>query len=86
MKLAEQLGSFLILDDQLAQSDEGRLKWLRQLLRDGACHKNVQVIILTCRPRDYLLDDELPADGTPYGKSLSARAVALMELVKGVEG
>ena len=84
--LAEQLGSFLILDDQLAQSDAGRLQWFRQLLRDGACQKNLQVIILTCRPRDYLLDDELPAGGTPYGKSLSARAVALMELMKGVEG
>jgi len=84
--LAEQLGSFLILDDQLAQSDAGRLKWFRQLIRDGACHKNLQVIILTCRPRVYLLDDELPADGTPYGKSLAARAVALMELMKGVEG
>jgi DNA repair exonuclease SbcCD ATPase subunit len=84
--LAEQLGSFLILDDQLAQSDERRLQWFRQLLRDGACDKNLQVIILTCRPRDYLLDDELPADGTPYGRSLSVRAVALMELMKGVEG
>ena len=38
--LAEQLGSFLILDDQLAQSDAGRLKWFRPLLGDGACHKN----------------------------------------------
>lgn len=84
--LAEQLSSFLILDDQLAQSDEGRLKWFRQLLRDGACQKNLQVIILTCRPRDYLLDDELPTDGSPYGKSQSARAVALMELMKGLEG
>jgi DNA repair exonuclease SbcCD ATPase subunit len=84
--LAEHLRSFLILDDQLAQSDEGRLQWFRQLLRDGACQKNLQVIILTCRPRDYLLDDELPADGTPYGTSLSARAVALTQLMKGVEG
>jgi DNA repair exonuclease SbcCD ATPase subunit len=84
--LAEQLGTFLILDDQLAQSDEGRLKWFRQLVRVGAGRKALQVIILTCRPRDYLLDDELPADGTPYGTSQSARAVALVELMKGVEG
>lgn len=56
LTLAEQLRTAVILDDQLAQSDTKRMTWLRGLLRDVA--RNIQVIVLTCRPGDYL---ELPA-------------------------
>jgi hypothetical protein len=53
---ARQLDTVLVLDDQLVQSDGLRMDWFRQLLWDEAAAQ--QVIVLTCRPLDYL-----PADG-----------------------
>ena len=53
--IAEALGSFVILDDQLTQSDAGRMAWIRDLLATAA--KNIQVIVLTCHPEDYAGDD-----------------------------
>jgi hypothetical protein len=50
--LAERLGSTLVLDDQLVQSDEPRLDWFRALLREKA--KSFQIVVLTCRPEDYV--------------------------------
>jgi len=57
--LAERLRSALLLDDQLVQSDPDRLRWFRQALRDTA-RTGVQVIVLTCRPDDYLEPAETP--------------------------
>ncbi len=57
LTLAEQLKTAVILDDQLVQSDAKRMSWLRGLLQEIAA--NVQVIVLTCRPSDYV--DALPA-------------------------
>jgi hypothetical protein len=57
LTLAEQLKTAVILDDQLAQSDAKRMSWLKGLLQEIAA--NVQVIVLTCRPGDYV--DALPA-------------------------
>jgi DNA repair exonuclease SbcCD ATPase subunit len=56
--LAEQLGTFLLLDDQLAQSDPKRMGWFMQLLRESA--KRLQIVVLTCRPDDYLQPHEMP--------------------------
>jgi hypothetical protein len=58
--LAERLGSALLLDDQLVQSDPDRLRWFRRALRQTAS-MGVQVIVLTCRPDDYLEPAESPA-------------------------
>ena len=55
LSIAEALGSFLVLDDQLVQSDYGRMSWLRELLEDAA--EEIQIIVLTCRPGDYLRVD-----------------------------
>ena len=49
--IAEALGTFVILDDQLTQSDPGRMTWMRDLLSETA--ERVQVVVLTCHPTDY---------------------------------
>lgn len=51
ISIAETLGAFVILDDQLTQSDGGRLAWLRDLLGEAAMR--IQVVVMTCHPEDY---------------------------------
>jgi DNA repair exonuclease SbcCD ATPase subunit len=58
--LAERLGSALVVDDQLVQSDPDRLRWFRRALRETAS-TGVQVVVVTCRPDDYLEPAESPA-------------------------
>jgi|GEM_PF-607321 len=53
LTVAEALGSLIILDDQLVQSDRGRLEWFNRALKDAA--SKIQVIVITCRPEDYAL-------------------------------
>jgi DNA repair exonuclease SbcCD ATPase subunit len=71
LTLAEQLKSTVVLDDQLTQSDPGRMLWLRDLLKEVAT--NIQVIVFTCRPDDYLLSDD--------GQSC-ARSVDLVQFIE----
>lgn len=52
LSIAEALGTFVILDDQLTQSDPGRMAWMRELL-DRAAEK-IQIVVLTCHPQDYV--------------------------------
>jgi recombinational DNA repair ATPase RecF len=52
LSIAEALGTFVILDDQLTQSDPGRMAWMRQLLDRAA--ERIQVVVLTCHPQDYV--------------------------------
>jgi DNA repair exonuclease SbcCD ATPase subunit len=52
LSLAEYLKTTLVLDDQLVQSDESRMDWFRTLLKEKS--RNFQIIVFTCRPRDYL--------------------------------
>lgn len=73
--IAEQLGSMLLLDDQLTQTDPTRTAWFRTLLRDRAV--NIQVIVLTCRPTAYIEADELPA----AGETVRDRAAGLVRAV-----
>ena len=49
--IAEALGSFIVLDDQLTQTDRPRLAWMRDTLARAA--KDIQIIVLTCHPDDY---------------------------------
>lgn len=58
LTVASQLGSVVVLDDQLAQSDGRRLEWFREALRRVG--ESTQVVVLTCRPEAYLLTGELP--------------------------
>lgn len=56
LTIAEQLKSAIVLDDQLTQSDRSRMDWLRDLLLKTA--ESIQVIVLTCRPEQYVADRE----------------------------
>jgi chromosome segregation ATPase len=53
--IAGHLQTALILDDQLVHSDPERLNWFRQQLRASAGEHGHQVIVLTCRPADYVV-------------------------------
>jgi uncharacterized protein YhaN len=63
LAIAEELGSAIVLDDHLVHSDPKRLKWFSQALSKAAV--KAQVIVLTCRPQDYLSEAEMP-QATPY--------------------
>lgn len=60
--LAEYLKTFLVLDDQLVQSDGTRMRWFRSVMTEKAAQ--FQIIVFTCRPEDYLADKHrAPANG-----------------------
>ncbi len=84
LSLAQQLGTVVLLDDQLAQSDPRRMSWFRQLLRE--CAEDVRIVVLTCRPEDYLLPEEMPeeAGATGFVDSIED-VVRAMDLVRVVE-
>jgi hypothetical protein len=63
LTIAEELGSAIVLDDHLVHSDAKRLKWFAQSLSKAAV--KAQVIVLTCRPQDYLSEAEMP-QGAAY--------------------
>ena len=44
--------SALILDDALVNTDEGRLERMHRVLQTAA--KSLQVLVLTCRERDFV--------------------------------
>ncbi|HXB70920.1 MAG TPA: AAA family ATPase [Candidatus Acidoferrales bacterium] len=78
LSLAEQLRSTVMLDDQLTQSDTKRMDWLRNLIRQLAA--NIQIVVFTCRPEDYLLPNELKAGkkseaGAPFVRSINLAQV-----------
>ena len=51
ISIAEALGAFVVLDDQLTQTDGDRMAWLRDLLEEAA--RRIQIVVLTCHPQDY---------------------------------
>lgn len=59
VSIAEHLQGALVLDDHLAQTDPSRTGWFRELL--AAAAQRIQVIVLTCRPSEYLGGDDPPA-------------------------
>lgn len=63
LTVAEHLQTTLVLDDHLTQTDPARSAWFRDVLRQHA--SSTQVVVLTCRPEDYLDPEELPKDGAP---------------------
>ena len=66
LSLAEYLQTVIVLDDQLVQSDDSRMDWFRMLLTEKA--RSFQIIVVTCRPGDYLKASEL----VPNGKVVNA--------------
>ena len=69
LTIAEKLGSTVVLDDQLVQSDASRMRWLYEFMVQ--CAKEFQILVLTCHPDRYD-----PADG---------HAVRSIDLTKHVE-
>jgi energy-coupling factor transporter ATP-binding protein EcfA2 len=61
LSLAEYLRTVIVLDDQLVQSDDSRMGWFRNLLAEKA--RSFQIVVVTCRPGDYLQLSELVPDG-----------------------
>jgi len=62
--IAEQLESTIVLDDHLSQSDAGKVRWFRDRLRETG--QSIQIVLLTCRPEDYLSAEELPSAGEVF--------------------
>jgi hypothetical protein len=69
--VASQLKTSLLLDDQLVQSDLGRLGWFLQEF-ERCAENGTQIIIFTCRPDDYLTGLRLPAENSPKGANVNA--------------
>jgi len=61
LSLAEYLQTVIVLDDQLVQSDDNRMDWFRTLLAEKA--RSFQIVVVTCRPGDYLQASELVPAG-----------------------
>jgi hypothetical protein len=80
LSLAEQLKTALLLDDQLTQSDAERMRWLGGLIRSLAA--NIQIIVFTCRPSDYLLADELKPVRKPDSIKGLVRTVNLAQVIQ----
>jgi uncharacterized protein YhaN len=80
LTLAEQLKTAVILDDQLAQSDSTRMSWLRDLLQEVA--GNVQVIVLTCRPADYVYALPLRKRNKRSEEQTPVHAIDLLNFIK----
>ena len=80
LAVAEQLGSALVLDDHLVQTDPARIAWFRELLVDVG--QRAQILVLTCRPEDYLGVDERPAEGEALRDSDKVRAVSLASAIR----
>jgi DNA repair exonuclease SbcCD ATPase subunit len=78
LSLAEYLGSTIILDDQLVQSDDNRMDWFRALLAEKA--RNFQILVFTCRPTDYLRASDLVPPGTTAHADFDSGFVRAVDL------
>jgi len=80
LAIAEHLGTALVLDDHLVQTDTGRVAWFRDLLVQVG--RRAQIVVLTCRPEDYLREGERPAAGQAVHDSEGVRAVDLARVIR----
>jgi hypothetical protein len=80
LAVAANLGTALILDDQLVHSDSGRLAWFRDQLRASARDFGHQVIVFTCRLEDYCRpdnqDDHAPVVVVDLGTAICQAAIS----------
>ena len=60
LTIADQLRSSIVLDDHLVHTDVSRLAWFHEFLRKVAV--NAQVVVITCRPQDYLTGLDVPPE------------------------
>jgi uncharacterized protein YhaN len=78
--LAEYLGSTIVLDDQLVQSDGNRMDWFRALLAEKA--RKFQILVFTCRPGDYLTKSALVPKGSAVQADSDTGFVRAVDLVR----
>ncbi len=78
LAVATQLKTAVALDDQLVHSDPGRMGWFRDELRRCAAG-GTQIVVLTCRPDDYLDGQAEPPDGVVPGASDETVAIDLAQ-------
>jgi len=81
LAIARHLKATLLLDDHLVHTDPARLEWFRRALRETATA--TQVVVLTCRPEDYLGEDEMPKEGETM-RSLAAGSVQVVDLGRAI--
>ncbi|MCX4246026.1 AAA family ATPase [Paraliomyxa miuraensis] len=80
LAIADHLGTALVLDDHLAQTDPQRVAWFRELLLQiGA---RAQIVVLTCRPEDYLHDAERPEASKAARDAERLRAIDLTRVIR----
>jgi uncharacterized protein YhaN len=83
LALAEHLRTFVVFDDQLVQSDCNRMDWFRALLAEKA--RIFQIIVLTCRPSDYLGTGTAVPDGLNAHADLDDSFVCAIDLQRVVQ-
>ncbi|MCW5803850.1 MAG: AAA family ATPase [Deltaproteobacteria bacterium] len=80
--VAEQLRTSIVLDDHLSHSDPDRAAWFNSALREAA--KQVQIVLLTCRPSELLATGELPA-GDGSARSTAAGSLRAIDLARVIQ-
>ncbi len=80
--IAQELRAAIVLDDHLVHTDPARLAWFRRTLREAAA--TTQVIVITCRPEDYLTAEELPRAGET-SRDLAGGAVRAVDLGRTIQ-
>jgi hypothetical protein len=83
LSLAEYLGSTVVLDDQLVQSDVARMDWFRVLLGEKA--RVFQIIVFTCRPADYLQASAIVPKGKAVHKDTDSGSIRAVDLARAVQ-
>jgi len=83
LSLAEYLGTTLVLDDQLVQSDHTRMDWFRTILGEKA--HAFQIIVFTCRPGDYLEANAIVPKGKTAHRDIDNGFVRAIDLGRAVQ-
>ena len=83
LALAAHLQTTVVLDDQLVHSDTNRLLWFRDRLRHAVAENEFQAVVVTCRPLDYISEQELRSgsdshNAGTYGACISVNLAASM--------
>jgi uncharacterized protein YhaN len=83
LALAEYLGTTLVLDDQLVQSDDTRMDWFRALLAEKA--RAFQIIVFTCRQSDYLEAGAAVPKGKAVHRDTDNGSIRAINLARAVQ-
>jgi uncharacterized protein YhaN len=82
LSLAEYLGTTVVLDDQLVQSDDMRMDWFRALLAEKA--RAFQIIVFTCRPNDYLAASAIVPKGKAVHRDTDGGSIRAIDLSRAI--